>query len=119
MIVEDDRVVLDATKELLSSLGYDVITAASSQNGLTRFSEHAKEIDLVLLDMVMPQMSGPELFEAMRKLQPTIKGLMISGYSLNLHKEMLEAMGIYGYITKPFSTSSVSKLIYDALKASA
>ncbi|MEJ2039431.1 MAG: PAS domain S-box protein, partial [Desulfosarcinaceae bacterium] len=83
LLVDDEQMVLEVGRDLLEHLGYEVICADSGQKALDIFRRDPGAVDLVLLDMVMPEMGGKEIFQAMRKIRFDIPVLLCSGYSLS------------------------------------
>ena len=74
--------VLEVSRELLESLGYRVYAAGSGQEAIAVYMEKRNEIDLVILDMIMPGISGGETFDRLREINPEIRVLLSSGYSI-------------------------------------
>ena len=117
LIVDDEAVVLDVSEKSLNVLGYDVLTAGSGHRALDVFNNNAEKIALVLLDMVMPDMDGGEVFDRIREMKPEIKVLLSSGYSLNGKATEIMERGCDGFIQKPFDILSLSKKLRDILDA--
>jgi CheY-like chemotaxis protein len=94
---------------MLESLGYDVKTAFSGNEALKIMHTAGKKIDLVILDMVMPEMSGKEAFENIRRIQPDVRVLVSSGH--NKEKELKQMMkdGCRDFIFKPFDVAMLSE----------
>jgi len=104
LVVEDEELVRKVALRILGGVGYHVLTAASGVEGLRLIRSHAGAIDLVLTDMVMPQMSGQTFVKALREIRPGTRVLFMSGYS----GDSTEVRGILapdtGFIGKPFRT---------------
>lgn len=115
LIVDDQDVVLTVGKNMLEALGYRVITAESGWQALDRYREHQPAIDLVLLDMIMPGMSGGETYLSLKAVNPEIKVILSSGYSLNGDAVKILEQGCNGFIQKPFDLTELSKKIRDVL----
>jgi PAS domain S-box-containing protein len=81
LLVDDENIVLNACKALLEALGYSVLTALNGCDALAIYREHCKEIDLVILDMTMPQMDGAETFNELRRHDPGVRIIIASGYT--------------------------------------
>jgi two-component system cell cycle sensor histidine kinase/response regulator CckA len=92
-----------------------VLTAASGQEAIDAYSETRDEIDLFIIDMIMPHMSGSELFDRLRKINPTVKVLLSSGYSIKGQAREIINRGCNGFIQKPFSISQLSVKIREIL----
>jgi two-component system, cell cycle sensor histidine kinase and response regulator CckA len=111
MLVDDEKMVADVTCQLLEKLGYHVLTAYSGEEALAVYETHQEAIDLVILDIVMPGLSGDKTFERLRKLNPRLNVLLCSGYSLNGQAENLLARGCRDFIQKPFDITNLSQKI--------
>jgi CheY-like chemotaxis protein len=85
--------------------------ARSGIEGVEAFNSHQDEIDLVIVDMIMPGMNGGETFDRLRKKDPKVKVLLSSGYSLDRQAEKIMARGCNGFIQKPFSIAELSRKI--------
>ncbi len=116
LVIDDDEITLKAATSILIECGYNVISAADGAEGLCLYQEKHDIIKAVLLDMVMPVMSGRETFIEMQKINPAIKVLLSSGFRDDQRiKEVME-MGVSGFIKKPYSLSGLSKNIADILR---
>lgn len=115
LVVDDEPVLCQLAHDILSGVGYAVKTMTNPQEALTHYQGHAAEIDLVLLDMVMPAMDGTDLFNRMREINPTLKVVLSSGYSVNGTAQGLLAKGVLGFVQKPFDQASLSSVIASAL----
>jgi two-component system cell cycle sensor histidine kinase/response regulator CckA len=79
LLVDDDRTTLQVLRKMLQQQGYTVLFAADSETALKLFQLHSHPIDLLLCDIVMPHLSGPQLAERIRTVRPTVPVLFISG----------------------------------------
>jgi len=102
LLVDDETAVLDVTKSMLQSLGYRVLCAGSGQDAIAVYSEKRDAIDLVILDMIMPGISGTETFDCFRKIDAEKKVLLSSGYSIEGKAQELIEKGCKGFLQKPF-----------------
>ncbi len=94
---------------------YTVFLARNGREALDFYSQKAGEIDLVILDLIMPVMGGGETFQNLKKLNPGVKVLLSSGYSINgLPREIMD-QGCQGFIQKPFNLKEVSVKIREIL----
>lgn len=111
LVVEDDDTVLKIIREMLTSLGYSVLTATNGREALEVFERYRKEIKLVLSDIVMPKMGGKELLGSLRRIDPEVKLAFISGYLLG------EAIpeGTVGWIQKPVQVQELAKFVHRVL----
>jgi PAS domain S-box-containing protein len=115
LLVDDEKIVLNVCSEILRSLGYRVYTAGSGQEAINVYIEKKSEIDLVILDMIMPGMSGGETFDHLRKLNPLAKIILSSGYSINRQAQEIMDKGCNGFIQKPFQLQILSSKIREML----
>jgi PAS domain S-box-containing protein len=111
LLIDDEEMVVDVCEQLLRELGYRVLVARSGEEGITQFTAHQEEIDLVIIDMIMPGMNGGETFDHLRELVPELKVLLSSGYSLDKQAEKIMGRGCNGFIQKPFSLRELSSKI--------
>ncbi|RPH89938.1 MAG: PAS domain-containing sensor histidine kinase, partial [Desulfobacteraceae bacterium] len=115
LLVDDEEAILQVAAQLLEKLGYTVFKAHNGREALDLYSQKAGEIDLVILDLIMPVMGGGEAFQNLKKLNPGVKVLLSSGYSINgLAKEILD-QGCRGFIQKPFDLKEISVKIREIL----
>lgn len=115
LLVDDEASVLDVTRRMLEHLGYTAITAGSGDEAVTIYGEMQEEIDLVLLDMIMPEMSGEKVFRILREMNPGVRVMLLSGYSVNGKTQEILDGGCAGFIQKPVSLSDLSWKIHDVL----
>jgi two-component system, cell cycle sensor histidine kinase and response regulator CckA len=115
LAVDDEKGNLSLTKQILENLGYRVFTAESGQEAIAIFKESGKDIDLIILDMIMPGMSGRKVFDTLRAMAPAAKILLSSGYSINGEAQQLMDQGCNGFIQKPFRIQELSKKIREVL----
>ena len=100
---------------LLESLGYTVLPARDGVEALEIYQKHPPPIHLVILDMVMPRMNGRETFIALRTLDPKVKLLLSSGYSLEGQARELLGQGEVGFLQKPYTTATLSAKLRELL----
>jgi len=115
LVVEDDPGVLEATGAMLRQLGYTVLAANSGTEALDHFEAHRQKIDLVLSDMVMPDMDGEELFQRLQAIDPSLKMIVMSGYPLGNRGADLLAGGVVDWLQKPVSFGQLSQAVAQAL----
>ena len=107
LLVDDNPEIIKVDKEVLKSLGYQVLTAINGQEAVDLIQELSEEIDLCILDVVMPIMSGNKAAQAIRKIKPKTKVIFSTGYD----KSLLEGMENEAVLSKPFSIKEMSWLI--------
>jgi nitrogen-specific signal transduction histidine kinase len=107
LLVDDERNVLTVTSQMLARSGYRVLEASSGREAVECYSRNREDIDLVILDMVMPEMGGGEVYDRIRDLNPAVKVLLASGYSLEGQAREIMKRGCDGFIQKPFSLTEL------------
>ncbi|MBI5581040.1 MAG: response regulator [Deltaproteobacteria bacterium] len=117
MLVEDEDMVAVISDQMLTRLGHKVFVARSGPDALSIFQEHREKIDLVILDMIMPGMSGAETFERLKAIDPRVNVLLSSGYALNGPAEDILRRGCRGFIQKPFTIEQLSQKIREILSS--
>jgi two-component system cell cycle sensor histidine kinase/response regulator CckA len=115
LLVDDEKMVLEVSREMLEFLGYRVHAAGSGQEALAVYMEKLKEIDLVILDMIMPGISGGETFDRLREINPDVRVLLSSGYSIEGQAKHILDRGCNGFIQKPFQLENLSRKVREIL----
>ncbi|MBI3207375.1 MAG: response regulator [Candidatus Solibacter usitatus] len=115
LLVEDQEEVLLLVQSMLQDFGYKVLTASDPIQAARIASEHHGRIDLLLSDVVMPGMSGPELAEAILKVRPSLKILFMSGYAKDLHPLSTAAPAGSGFVQKPVSEALLGVKVRETL----
>jgi two-component system, cell cycle sensor histidine kinase and response regulator CckA len=111
LLVDDEKIVLDVSSRLLEHLGYEVIVAENGSMAEKIYRLRHKEIDLVILDMVMPMMSGFETYNRLKKINPHIRVLLSSGYSKEGQASEIIAQDRQDFVQKPFNLAKLSQKI--------
>jgi PAS domain S-box-containing protein len=117
LLVDDEEGTIRVEKLMLEKLGYTVFPARSGKQAIELYNENKTEFDLVALDMIMPEMNGKDTYDELKKINPTVKVLLVSGYSLNKQIEELIGLGCKGYMQKPFDIVQLSQKIREVLDA--
>lgn len=115
LLVDDEEVVSAATEEMLKRLGYSVTNMSSGSQGIAFYRDHWKEVGLVILDMVMPEMDGAQVFRALKAINPNVDVLVSSGYSHNETAQGMIDAGARGFLQKPFRINDLSRVISQIL----
>jgi two-component system cell cycle sensor histidine kinase/response regulator CckA len=115
LLIDDEDVVRAATIELLSEIGYKVVAISDPQIGLQIFQERADYFDMVIIDMIMPDMSGRDLFHSLKKISPSIPVVLISGYHKSEDLQIITENGLHGYLSKPYDLQNLSQFVADVL----
>ena len=116
LLVDDEAGTIQVEELMLRELGYAVIPAQSGRKAVELYKENMPHLDLVALDMIMPEMSGKDTYEELKKIDPNVKVLLVSGYSLNSQIQELMQQGCNGFIQKPFDIVQLSHKIREVLE---
>ncbi|MBN2527894.1 MAG: cache domain-containing protein [Deltaproteobacteria bacterium] len=116
LVVEDEEIIREIASQALSQMGYTVMLADNGAKGLDVFKQHWRDIDLVLLDMIMPVMGGKECFEKMKQINPKVRVIVASGFSKNDELTTMQDTDDFKYIAKPYSIGALSRLVADVLQ---
>ncbi|MBW1866193.1 MAG: PAS domain-containing protein [Deltaproteobacteria bacterium] len=115
LFVDDEEMVLNVGSKILKKLGFDVLEAISGKEAVEVYTENKDRIDMVLLDMIMPKMSGDAVYDKMKEIDPNVKVLLSSGYSLEGLATYILNRGCDGFIQKPFTLNELSEKIAEIL----
>ncbi len=115
LLIDDEKMILDVGLELLEELGYTVLSAMSGQEAIDVFQKDEDNIDLVIMDMIMPGMGGGETFDRLKEINPEVKVLLSSGYSINGQATKIIRRGCDGFIQKPFNMNQLAEKIQKIL----
>jgi len=117
LLVDDEEMVLDVGAQLLKALGYTVLEARGGTEAVEVYRENKDKIDMVLLDMIMPDMGGGEAYDTMKEINPDIKVLLSSGYDIDGKAREILERGCDAFIQKPFTMRELSGRIREILDA--
>ena len=115
LLVDDEEMVLDVGVQLLKTLGYTVLEAKGGKEAVEIYKANKDKIDMVILDMIMPGVGGGEAYDRMKEINPTIKVLLSSGYSIDGQATEILERGCDGFIQKPFNMKQLSRSIREIL----
>ena len=116
LLVDDDEMVIDVSQQLLEKLGYTVLTANNGHEALEIYQKHYNEISLVIIDMIMPDLNGGETYDELKNINPKIKALLSSGYSIDGLAQDIINRGCNGFIQKPFNINKLSCKVRDIIE---
>ncbi len=116
LVVEDDEAVLEACSEMLAHLNYTPICASSGAAAIDIFARRRDDIDLVILDLILTDLNGGEVFERLRSIDPTLRVLLASGYSLDGEAAGILDRGCNDFIQKPFTIEQLSRKLDGLLR---
>lgn len=115
LVVDDEPANMEVTKEILEILNYNVQTACTGMEAVTIFQQNQGAIDLIILDMIMPGMGGGETFDRLKQIDPEVRVLLSSGYSLEGQAKDILNRGCLGFIQKPYKIEELAAKIQDIL----
>ncbi len=119
LLVDDEETILEVGAEMLRALGYTVRTASDGASAIILYEADGAGIDLVVLDMIMPEMAGADVFKRIRELDPRAAVLLSSGYSINGQASELLRLGCNGFIQKPFKMADLSRKVREIIDGQA
>jgi signal transduction histidine kinase/ActR/RegA family two-component response regulator len=111
LMVDDEEMVLDVGARVLKKLGYTVLESNNGRNAVELYKKLQDKINLVVLDIVMPNMGGAEVYDRLKEINPDVKVLLSSGYSIDDQARKIMERGCDGFIQKPFSLKAMSDKI--------
>ena len=115
LIVDDEEMVLEVGGQMLEHLGYKVLSARDGQTATDILRQNIGAIDLIILDMIMPKLSGGQTFDRLHAIDPNAKVLLSSGYSINGEASEILSRGCSGFIQKPFDMAQLSRKVRELL----
>jgi two-component system cell cycle sensor histidine kinase/response regulator CckA len=119
LLVDDEKFILDVGGEMLKAMGYRVLAANGGSEAVGIYERQGREIDLVILDMIMPDMDGKKTYEKLKAMNDNIKVLLASGYSMTSQVAEILDRGFNGFIQKPFNMIRLSNKIREILARAA
>lgn len=117
IVVDDEEYIRDVTKATLEKFGYRVLTAADGTEGLALFAQHCDETAAVIADVAMPYMDGPSMVRAMRKMDPNLRMIMMSGLMNENQRSEIETLGITSVLSKPFTAENLLEELKKTLRS--
>jgi CheY-like chemotaxis protein len=116
LLIDDEMMIRELGQTWLQRLGYRVFLAANGKEGIDLFERERDKIDLVILDIVMPEISGRDVFRRIRQIDPHVPVLFSSGFS-NEPIRPTEEDGVVGFIAKPYQVQDLARAVRNALDA--
>jgi CheY-like chemotaxis protein len=111
LIIDDEPMIREMSSDMLSTIGYNVLVSDNGSDGIKIYKDNFENIDLVLLDLLMPEMNGVTCYKKLTEIKSDVKVIISSGIAdLNKRKE-LEALGVAGYLEKPFSLKTIAEYL--------
>jgi CheY-like chemotaxis protein len=115
LLVDDEEIIIGVGRQMLEKLGFSVLTAENGKEALDVYKNHQNNIDIVVLDMIMPDMGAAETYDELQSINPAVKVLLSSGYGADQQTSELLSRGFSGFIQKPFNMQSLSEKIAEIL----
>ncbi|MBT8374932.1 MAG: response regulator, partial [Deltaproteobacteria bacterium] len=115
LLVDDEEMIIEVNQEILKTLGYKPLIARTGKQAVEIYKNSKDKINMVILDMVIPGMGGGEAYDSLKKIDPKIKVLLSSGYSISGQAAEILERGCNGFIQKPFKLRELSVKIRDVL----
>ncbi len=115
LLVDDEEIVIGVGKKMLEKLGFSVLTAKNGKEALDVYKNNQDDIDLVVLDIIMPDMGAAETYDGLQAINPAIKVLLSSGYGADQQTREILDRGCNGFIQKPFNLKGLSGKIGEIL----
>ncbi len=115
LLVDDDETIIVVAGQIMESMGYKVLLARSGKEAIKVYKKNKDKIDMVVLDMVMPEMSGGEAYDRIKEINPNVKALLASGYSMDGQAQEILERGCNSFIQKPFNIEQLSHKLREVL----
>ncbi len=109
LLVDDEDMIINVGRQMLTAAGYDVLAARGGKEAVEVYKKNKDKVDIIVLDMVMPDMGGGDVYDTLREINPDIKVLLSSGYSISGQATEILERGCNGFIQKPFNMSQLSQ----------
>jgi len=117
LMVDDEESMAVMGKLMLEQLGYRITVFTASQQALDRFKEERGQFDLVITDQTMPGITGIQLADAIKKIQPAVPVIIVSGFSEYINQDNFHQFGVSAYVSKPFNSHSLGRVVREVLDA--
>ncbi len=115
LLVDDEEMIIEVNQEILKALGYKTMIARSGKEAVELYKSNQEKINMVIMDMIIPGMSGKEFYDNLKKIDPELKVLLSSGYSISGQAAEILERGCNGFIQKPFKLRELSVKIREVL----
>ena len=115
LLVDDENMVIEGCREMLTKMGYHVSIARNGKDAIEIYKENQDNIDIVIIDMIMPELSGGETFERLKEMNPDINVLLSSGHIIDGKATEILERDCNGFIQKPFNSTVLSMKLREIL----
>jgi CheY-like chemotaxis protein len=109
LLVDDEEMIIDVGSQVLKKLGYEVLTARHGKEAIEVYQQKRQKVAMIILDLIMPEMGGGEAYDRLKEIDPNVKVLLSSGYSLGGQATAILNRGCDGFIQKPFNLKDLSE----------
>ena len=116
LVIDDEDMLRDVLKEVLEMVGFSALFASSGRAGIQLFEENRDRVQLILMDILMPEMSGLETHKEIKALDPNMKFIFMSGFPDKDALSLRELVGEYVFVKKPFSVKEIVSQIKQVLE---
>ncbi len=117
LVVDDEEIMRQTAKSIMEECGYRVMLASNGEEAVELYQEHYRDITAVLLDMVMPKMSGKQAYIELSRIKKEVKVLLASGFKRDSRVESILELGVKGFIQKPYALVKLANSIHDVINA--
>ncbi len=111
LLIDDELMVLELASDILSFLGHTVFVAHSGHDGFRIFSEKQNEIDLIIVDLLMPDMNGKEFYAKVRQINKEVPIIISTGISEAKERDALKNLDVYGFLEKPYTVPQLEEIV--------
>jgi two-component system cell cycle sensor histidine kinase/response regulator CckA len=115
LLADDESFVRNTAVHILEDLGYSVIVAENGKEALELYKEYSQDVDLVLLDMIMPELNGEECFNLIRQINPAMPVILSSGFAHESDVSRMMDSGLSGFLLKPYRRFEIAQIVYKVL----
>ena len=115
LLVDDEELVSSVSADMLRVLGYNVVIASCAAEAIDYYTRFGDEVDLVILDLDMPEMDGGECFRRLKEINPAVRGVLSTGHAVNGNVARAMEAGMVGFVQKPYALAKVSRMVSEAL----
>jgi DNA-binding NtrC family response regulator len=116
LVVDDEEMINDITRDILARYGYRVLTATGGEEAVEIYRQHKEEISVVVLDIVMPDVGGREVFRRIREIDPAAQVIIASGYNQERDANDLLMEGAVRFVQKPYRIASLVGMVGEVIE---
>ncbi len=116
LVVDDDELICRLSKEMLTFLGYSATVVRSGAQAVEYFRDHPDDVDVAIVDIMMPQMDGYETFHELRRIRSDVRVILTTGYTLPRDTRHMTSLGLCGFLQKPFESGALSQVLHEIIE---